>query len=103
MLSWISKYLVAILGTVVVTLLVVLVLGYWKMTSMQDTIDKQNVELGVVAAMSQAQEVKIVESKQIEEKVKVVTQDKIEYIERYPYDENKSDCDNAAAVLSASF
>lgn len=103
MLKWISEYLVAILGTVVVGLLVVIGLGYWKMTGMQDTIDKQNVELGVVAAMGQVQEVKIVESKQIEEKIKVVTQDKIEYIERFPYDSNKSDCDNAAAVLSASF
>lgn len=103
MLKWISEYLVVILGTIVGVLLFVIALGYWKMSGMQDTIDKQNVELGVVAALSQTQEVKIVESKQIEEKLKVVTQDKIEYIERFPYDENKSDCDNAAAILSTSF
>lgn len=103
MVAVMSKYLVAVLSTLVVLLLVVVALGYWKMSGMQDTIDKQNVELGVVAAMSQAQEVKIVESKQVEEKLKVVTQDKIQVIKEYVYDNNKSDCGNAAAVLSASF
>ena len=103
MFAMMSKYAVAVLGTLVAVLGVVVVLGALRMVWMQKTIDKQNVELGVVAAMSQQQEVKIVESKHIEEKIKVVTQDKVEYIERYPYDENKSDCDNAAAVLDSIF
>lgn len=103
MLSLLSKYILPVLVTVIVMMAAVIGLGYWKMTGMQDTIDNQNVQLGVIAAMSQAQEVKIVESKQIEEKVKIVTQDKIQVIKEYVYDSNKSDCDNAAAILSSNF
>lgn len=103
MLSLASKYLLPVLVTVIAGLLVVVGLGYWKMSSMQETIDKQNVELGVVAAMSQVQEVKVVESRVIEEKLKVVTQDKIKVVTEYEYDENKSDCDNGAAIISTTF
>lgn len=103
MLNLLSKYLVAILGTLLGVSLIVLLLGSWRMSVMQDTIDKQNVELGVVAAMSQVQDVRVVESKVIEEKIKVVTNEKLKVVKEYVYDENKTECDNAIDLMRTTF
>lgn len=103
MLNLLSKYVVVILGTLVSVLLIVSALGYWRMSMMQSTIDKQNVELGVVAAMSQAQDVRVVESKTIEEKIKVVTNEKLKVVKEYIYDNNKTECDNAINLMRSTF
>ena len=103
MITFLSKYVIAIMGTLIGVLVITCTLGYWRMSSMQNTIDKQNVELGVVAAMSQQQKVKIVESKSIEQKIKVVTQEKIKVVKEYIYDNNKTECDNAINRMRTVF
>lgn len=89
------------------TLLVISVLGnvvfYFAYKSLGKDKSKLETELGVVAGLSQQQEVRIVEAKQIEEKIKVVTQDRVIKVKEYVYDNNKSDCDNAASVLTTTF
>lgn len=106
-MMWLKEWFKTNLIVVLTVLLVVSILGNGLLTWMWNNAKEENtnlnVQLGIVTAASQAQEVKVVESKVIEEKLKVVTKNKIEYIERFPYDENKSDCDNAAAILSTSF
>lgn len=66
-------------------------------------VEKLNVSLGVVAGLSQAQEVKIVELKVIEEKIKVVTNERIKEVREHVYDENKSECDNAIDSMRGVF
>lgn len=89
------------------TLLAVSVFGnvmfYWAYSSLEKDKTKLETELGVTAGLSQQQEVKIVEAKSIEEKIKVVTQDRVIKVKEYVYDNNKSDCNNAASVLTTTF
>lgn len=94
---------ISILGTLLFVSIVSNALMYWSWTIVNDKNIKLETELGVVAAMSQAQEVKVVEAKKVEEKVKIVTQDKIKVVKEYVYDNNKSDCDNAINVLTGTF
>lgn len=103
MFDWLKTYLIGILAT----LLVVSVTSngaLWYMNdSKQDEINKLNVSVGVAAGLSAHQEVKIVESKVIEEKIKVVTNERILQTKEYVYDENKSDCDNGMALMRSVF
>lgn len=89
------------------TLLAVSVLGnvvfYFAYSSLSKEKSKLETELGVTAGLSQQQEIKVVEAKHTEEKIKVVTQDKIQVVKEYVYDNNKSDCDNAISVLTTAF
>ena len=72
-------------------------------SSKQKEINSLNVELGVVAGLSQNQEVKIVESKVIEEKIHVVTQDRLKTVKEYIIDENKSDFENGINLMRRVF
>ena len=103
MLAMINKYLVAILGTTVVGMGLVIGVLSWMLHSERAEVTRLTTELGTVAAMSKEQEVKVVESQKIEERIKVVAQDKIHVITEYVYDENKSDCDNAIDVMRTVF
>ncbi|MFY9141453.1 hypothetical protein [Sulfuricurvum sp.] len=103
MFDWLKTYLIGIL----VTLLVVSIASngaLWYMNdSKQEEINKLNVNIGVTAALSQQQQVKVVESKVIEEKIHVITNDKLKTVKEYVYDQNKSDCDNGIAIMRGVF
>lgn len=99
----ISRYITAVLGTLLaVSILANIGLGIWVYVGSKERT-KLETELGVVAGLSQQQEVKVVEAKQIEERIKVVTQDKIKVVKEYVYDNNKSDCDNAIDLMRTVF
>lgn len=103
MLTMISDYIVPVLVAFLLAAGVTIGVLLWKLDSADKTIVELNTQLGVVAAMSQQQEVKIVEAKKVEEKLKVVYQDKIKVVTEYVYDENKSDCDNAIDLMRNVF
>lgn len=103
MFEWLKTYLIGILWSLLAVSLVTNGVQWWYSKGKQEEINNLNVQLGIVSGLSTQQEVKIVESQKIEEKLKVVTQDKIHVITEYVYDENKSDCDNAAIMLDGTF
>lgn len=101
--AWIKNNLIVILAVLLVVSITVniaqAIVGYFQ----SKKIEKLNVELGVVAGLSQNQEVKIVESKVIEEKIHVVTQDRLKMVKEYVIDENKSDAENGIAIMRRIF
>ena len=103
MIEWLKTNLIAILAVLLVvsiaTNIAQGIVGYFQ----SNKIEKLNVELGVVAGLSQNQEVKIVESKVIEEKIHVVTQDRLKTIKEYVIDGNKTDAENGIAVMRRVF
>lgn len=103
MLDWIKTYLIGILATLLAVSIVSNAVLWFMNSSKQDEINKLNVELGVTAGLSQNQEVKVVESKVIEEKIHVVTAEKLKTVKEYVYDENKSDCENGIAIMRRVF
>jgi len=103
MFDWIKTYLIGILGTLLIVSIAANGMLWYMNDSKQDEINKLNVNIGVTAALSQQQEVKIVESKVIEEKIHIVTQEKLKPIKEYIYDANKSDCDNGIAIMRTVF
>lgn len=103
MLDWIKTYLIGILATLLAVSIVSNAVLWFMNSSKQDEINKLNVELGVTAGLSQNQEVKVVESKVIEEKIHVVTAEKLKTVKEYVYDENKSDCENGIAIMRRIF
>ncbi|MDD5159704.1 MAG: hypothetical protein PHI47_06600 [Sulfuricurvum sp.] len=103
MLDWIKTYLIGILATLLAVSIVSNTMLWFMNSSKQDEINKLNVELGVTAGLSQNQEVKVVESKVIEEKIHVVTAEKLQTVKEYVYDQNKSDCDNGIAIMRTVF
>lgn len=101
--EWFKTYLIGIISALLfVSVLLNIALGISNKFK-QNEINKLNVELGVVAGLSQNQEVKVVESKVIEEKIHVVTADKLKTVKEYVYDENKSDCENGIAIMRRVF
>jgi hypothetical protein len=103
MLDWIKTYLIGILATLLTVSIISNAVLWFMNSSKQDEINKLNVELGVTAGLSQNQEVKVVESKVIEEKIRVVTAEKLKTVKEYVYDENKSDCENGIAIMRRVF
>lgn len=103
MINYLKTNLIVILSTLLlvsaITNSVLLIVNHFN----KNEIEKLNVQLGVVAGLSQNQKVKIVESKVIEEKIKVVTQDRLKMIKEYVPDENKSDCENGADIIRSTF
>lgn len=101
--TWFMKNLIVILAVLlavsIATNIAQGIVGYFQ----SNKIEKLNVELGVVAGLSQNQEVKIVESKVIEEKIHVVTQDRIKMLKEIAIDENKSDCENGINLMRRVF
>lgn len=102
-LSLINKYVVAILGTLLVVCLIAIGTLVWLNKSLDKDLSTCNESLAVVANMSHEQEIKVIESKQIEERIKVLTQDKIKIVKEYVYDENKTECDNAIDRMRTIF
>lgn len=101
--EWFKTYLIGIISALLfVSVLLNIALGISNKLKQND-INNLNVELGVVAGLSQNQEVKVVESKVIEEKIHVVTADKLKIVKEYVYDENKSDCENGIAIMRRVF
>lgn len=101
--EWFKTYLIGIISALLfVSVLLNIALGISNKLK-QNEINNLNVELGVVAGLSQNQEVKVVESKVIEEKIHVVTADKLKIVKEYVYDENKSDCENGIAIMRRVF
>jgi len=102
-LEWIKSNLIVILAVLLVvsvgTNVMQGIVGYFQ----SNEIEKMNVELGVVAGLSQNQEVKIVESKVIEEKIHVATQDRLKMAKEVVIDENKSDAQNGIAIMRTVF
>lgn len=76
---------------------------WWMNSVKQKEINKLNVNIGVASGLSQNQEVRIIESKVIEEKIKFVTQERIKEVKEYVYDTNKSECDNAISSMRLVF
>jgi hypothetical protein len=70
--------------------------------SRQEEINKLNVNIGVTSGLSQNQEVRVIESKRIEEKIHVVTNEKLKIVKEYVYDTNKSDCENGMGIIRNS-
>lgn len=102
MFDWIKTYLIGILATLLVVAIASNAVLWYMNSSKQDKIDNLNVSLGVASGLSQHQEVRVVESKVIEEKIKVVTNEKIIKVKEYVYDENKSDSENGIAIIRAN-
>lgn len=101
--EWFKTYLIGIISALLfVSVLLNIALGISNKLK-QNEINKLNVELGVVAGISQNQEVKVIESKVIEEKIHVVTAEKLKIVKEYIYDENKSDCENGIAIMRRVF
>ncbi len=101
--EWFKTYLIGIISALLfVSVLLNITLGISNKLK-QNEINNLNVELGVVAGLSQNQEVKVVESKVIEEKIHVVTAEKLKIVKEYVYDENKSDCENGIAIMRRVF
>lgn len=103
MMEWIKTYLIGILVTLLIVSIGLNTVLWFSNSSKQNEINKLNVELGVTAGLSQNQEVKVVESKVIEEKIHVVTAEKLKTVKEYVYDENKSDCENGIAIMRRVF
>lgn len=103
MLNWIKSYLIGMLATLLAVSIAANTMLWFVNSSKQEDINKLNVELGVAAGLSQNQEVKVVESKVIEEKIHVVTNERIKEVKEYVYDENKSDCENGIAIMRRVF
>lgn len=103
MIEWLKTNLIVILAVLLVVSSVAnmaqAIVGYFQ----SNKIEKLNIELGVVAGLSQNQEVKIVESKVIEEKIHVVTQDRLKTVKEYIVDENSSDCENGINLMRRVF
>lgn len=102
-MDWIKTYLIGILVTLLIVSIGLNTVLWFSNSSKQNEINKLNVELGVTAGLSQNQEVKVVESKVIEEKIHVVTAEKLKTVKEYVYDENKSDCENGIAIMRRVF
>lgn len=102
-MDWIKTYLIGILVTLLIVSIGLNTVLWFSNSSKQNEINKLNVELGVTAGLSQNQEVKVVESKVIEEKIHVVTAEKLQTVKEYVYDENKSDCENGIAIMRRVF
>lgn len=98
-----NNAIVYVLLTVIAMLVAIMIGGGFVINHLNGKLDIANTNLGVVAAMSQQQEVKVVESKKIEERVQVVTQDKIKFVKEYVYDANKTDCANAIDSMRNTF
>ena len=100
--EWLKTNLIVILSVLlavsIATNITQGIVGYFQ----SNKIEKLNVELGVVAGLSQNQEVKIVESKVIEEKIRLVTNERLKIQKEYVYDTNKSDCENGMDIISNS-
>lgn len=103
MFTAISNSIVSILVTLLMVCLVVIGLFVRQNNSLDDDLSTCNESLAVVANMSHEQEVKVVEAKQVEERIKVLTQDRIQIVKEYVYDENKTDCDNAIDSIRLTF
>lgn len=103
MMEWIKTYMLGILATLLIVSIGFNIVLWFSNSSKQNEINKLNVELGVTAGLSQNQEVKVVESKVIEEKIHVVTAEKLKTVKEYVYDENKSDCENGIAIMRRVF
>lgn len=103
MMEWIKTYMLGILATLLIVSIGFNIVLWFSNSSKQREINSLNVELGVAAGLSQNQEVKVVESKVIEEKIHVVTAEKLKTVKEYVYDENKSDCENGIAIMRRVF
>lgn len=101
--EWLKTNIIVILAVLLVVSIAANiaqgVIGYFQ----SNKIENLNVELGTVAGLSQNQEVKVVESKVIEEKIHVVTQDRLKTVKEYVIDENKSDCENGINLMRRVF
>ncbi|MDD2267459.1 hypothetical protein [Sulfuricurvum sp.] len=102
-IGWFKESLLQILAYTLVLSLIGNIAQWAINTTKQNEIDKLNVNIGVAAALSQQQKVKIVEAKVIEEKIHVVTRDRIQKVKEYPYDANKTDCQNGITVMRSVF
>ena len=100
---FLSKYIVAILGTISAMLFVALLGSLWWVSDITDKLEVANTSLGVVAAMSQQQEVKIVEADKIVKEIQWKTNDRIQVVKEYVYDVNKTDCANAIDSMRRTF
>lgn len=101
--DWIKTNIIVILAVLLAVSIVANIAQGIVWYFQSNKIEKLNVELGVVAGLSQNQEVKIVESKVIEEKIHVVTQDRLKTVKEYAIDENKSDCENGINLMRRVF
>lgn len=102
MIEWIKTNVIVVLTVLlsvsIATNIAQGIVGYFQ----SNKIEKLNIELGVVAGLSQHQEVRIVESKVIEDKIHVVTNERLKIQKEYVYDTNKSDCENGMDIISSS-
>lgn len=101
--TWFMKNIIVILAVMLIVSITTNIAQSIVVYFQSNKIEKLNVELGVVAGLSQNQEVKIVESKVIEEKIKVITQDRLKTVKEYVIDENSSDCENGVNIMRSVF
>lgn len=102
-MQMLGKYIVAILGTLTVVLITMAGIMLWNNWRLEAKVQELKIGLAVAEAASKNQEVKIVESKVIEEKLKVITKDKIKVVKERVYDANKTECDNTIAIMRTVF
>jgi len=102
MIDWFKNSLLQILAILLVLSLTSNAILWFINSSKQEEINKLNVNIGVASGLSQNQEVRVVESKVIEEKIRLVTNEKLKIVKEYVYDTNKSDCENGMDIISNS-
>jgi len=100
--DWFKNSLLQILAILLVLSLTSNAILWFINSSKQEEINKLNVNIGVASGLSQNQEVRIVESKTIEDKIHVVTNEKLKIVKEYVYDKNKTECDNAIDIIRTS-
>jgi hypothetical protein len=98
-----SKYIVAILATVASMLFIALLGSSIWIYFLSGKLEVANVNLGVASALSQQQEIKIVESDKIVKEIQWKTNDRIHTVKEYVYDANKTDCANAIDSMRNTF
>lgn len=100
--DWFKNALLQILAIMLVLSLVSNGILWFINSSKQEEINKLNVNIGVATGLSQNQEVRIVESKVIEDRIHVVTNERLKIQKEYIYDTNKSDCENGISIIRTS-
>lgn len=103
MFDWIKTYLIGILVTLLIVSITANGMLWYMNDSKQEEINKLNVNIGVTAALSQQQVVKIVESNKIVKDIQWKTNDRIKIVKEYIYDANKTDCANAIDAMRNTF
>lgn len=102
-LEYLKTYAIAILSAVSVFLLVMLILCSWYAYSTAGKLQKAREELAIVKNASEEQKVKVVTADKVVEVIKWRTKENLRIEKEYIYDKSKSECCNAIDRMRSTF